>query len=132
MLHKTLIFRYVSTVGTNPNGINFKNWVLCVAVNTYHVYWRTKNQSNTPDGTQKTLQLLLVTPVRCNRTHNSLLEANKWFIEPSSCFYVWNNIIENTFIETLRFYLFDNRIIKHWLDLFNLNFKNLSQFFQGF
>ena len=35
MLHKTLIFGYVSTVGTNPNQIDFENWVLCVAVNTY-------------------------------------------------------------------------------------------------
>ena len=32
MLHKT-IFGYVSTVGTNPNQIDFENWVLCVAVN---------------------------------------------------------------------------------------------------
>ena len=35
MLHKILIFGYVSTVGTNPNQIDLENWVLCVAVNTY-------------------------------------------------------------------------------------------------
>ena len=29
MLHKTLIIGYVSTVGTNPNQIDFKSWVLC-------------------------------------------------------------------------------------------------------
>ena len=37
MLHKTLIFGYVSTVDTNPKQINFENWVLCVTVNTYQV-----------------------------------------------------------------------------------------------
>ena len=37
MLHKTLIFGYVSIVGTNPNQIDFENWVLYVAVNTYQV-----------------------------------------------------------------------------------------------
>ena len=35
MLHKTLIFGYVSTVGTNANQIDFENLVLCVAVSTY-------------------------------------------------------------------------------------------------
>ena len=37
MLHKTLICGYVSTVGINPNQIDFENWVSCVAVNTYQV-----------------------------------------------------------------------------------------------
>ena len=37
MLHKTLIFGYVSTLGLDSNQIDFKNWVLCVAVNTYQV-----------------------------------------------------------------------------------------------
>ena len=37
MLYKTSMLGYVSTVGTNPNQIDFKNWVLCVAVNTYQV-----------------------------------------------------------------------------------------------
>ena len=37
MLRKTLLFGYVSTVSTNPNQIDFENWVLCVAVNTYQV-----------------------------------------------------------------------------------------------
>ena len=37
MLHNTLILGYGSTVGTNRNQIDFGNWVLCVAVNTYQV-----------------------------------------------------------------------------------------------
>ena len=37
MLQKTLIFRYVFTVGTNRNQTEFGNSVLCVAVNTYQV-----------------------------------------------------------------------------------------------
>ena len=37
MLHKILIFGYVSTVGTNPNQIDLENGVLCVAVNTHQV-----------------------------------------------------------------------------------------------
>ena len=37
MVHKTWIFGYVSIVSTNPNQIDFKNWVLCVAGNTYQV-----------------------------------------------------------------------------------------------
>ena len=37
MLHKTLAFGCVSTVGTNPDQTDFENWVLCVAVNTYQV-----------------------------------------------------------------------------------------------
>ena len=41
MLQETLIFEYVSIVGTNPNQIDFGN--------TYHVYWRIKDQPNIPD-----------------------------------------------------------------------------------
>ena len=37
MLHRTLIFGYVSPVGTNRNQIDFGNLVLCVAVNTHQV-----------------------------------------------------------------------------------------------
>ena len=34
MLHETWTYGYVSTVGTNPNQIDFENSVLWVAVNT--------------------------------------------------------------------------------------------------
>ena len=37
MLHKTLMFGFVSIVGTNCNQIDFGNWVLCVAVNKYQI-----------------------------------------------------------------------------------------------
>lgn len=53
MLHKTLKFGYVSTVGNNPNQINFENWVLCVSVKTYQIEWHTKKESNIPDGNAK-------------------------------------------------------------------------------
>ena len=50
MLHKTIKFGYVSTVGSNPNQIDFENWVLCVTVNTLKAEWHTKKESNIPDG----------------------------------------------------------------------------------
>ena len=53
MLHKTLKFGYVSTVGNNPNQIDFENWVLRVSVNTYQIEWHTKKESNIPDGNAK-------------------------------------------------------------------------------
>ena len=53
MLHQTLKSGYVSTVGNNPNQIDFENWVLRVSVNTYQIEWHTKKESNIPDGNAK-------------------------------------------------------------------------------
>ena len=70
MLRKILIFGYVATVGTNPNQIDFENWVLYVAENVYQAYqeptkyprWHAKDSlSELFDW----FQLLLVTPMRC-------------------------------------------------------------------
>ena len=129
MLRKILIFGYVATVGTNPNQIDFENWVLYVAENAYQAYqeptkyprWHAKDSlSELFDW----FQLLLVTPMRCNRTQNSLFETKKWFIIQTVAFMYEITLLKILWLNFLGEW---DVIIKHWVDLFHLNLTRFSK-----
>ena len=131
MLRKILIFGYVATVGTNPNQIDFENWVLYVAENAYQAYqeptkyprWHAKDSlSELFDW----FQLLLVTPMRCNRTQNSLFETKKWFIIQTVAFMYEITLLKILWLNFLGEW---DVIIKHWVDLFHLNLTRFSKSF---
>ena len=129
MLRKILIFGYVSTVGINPNQIDFQNWVLCVAENAYQAYqgpikhpkWHVKDS---PSELFDWFQLLLVTPMRCNRTHNSLFETKQWFIIRTVAFMYEITLLRILWLKLLAEW---EIIIKHWVDLFHLNLTRFSK-----